>query len=43
MESVVIEIVPDKLGQYSVHDHNLVAVAAAGLHPNGMFTIMNIH
>ena len=43
MESVVIEIIPDKVGRYSVHDHNLVAIAAAGLHPNGMFTIMNIH
>ncbi len=43
MESVVIEITPDKLGRYSVHDHNLVAVSGGGVHPNGMFTIMNIH
>lgn len=42
MEGVVLELVPDKVGQYSVHDHNLVAVTGGNTHPNGMFIIMNI-
>lgn len=42
MESVLLMIVPDKTGRYSVHDHNLVAVSGGGIHPNGMFTIMEI-
>jgi len=42
MESVLLMIVPDKTGKYSVHDHNLVAVSGGGIHPNGMFTIMEI-
>jgi FtsP/CotA-like multicopper oxidase with cupredoxin domain len=42
MEGYVLEMVPDKVGQYSVHDHNLVAVSGGGTHPNGMFLIMLI-
>lgn len=42
MESVLLMIIPDKTGKYSVHDHNLVAVSGGGIHPNGMFTIMEI-
>jgi hypothetical protein len=42
MEGVVLEMVPDKVGEYSVHDHNLVAVSGGGTHPNGMFIIMEI-
>lgn len=42
MEGYVLELVPDKVGQYSVHDHNLVAVSGGGIHPNGMFIIMEI-
>ncbi|MCW3126903.1 MAG: multicopper oxidase [Bacteroidetes bacterium] len=42
MESIVLELIPDKTGKYSVHDHNLVAVTAGNTHPNGMFTIMEI-
>lgn len=42
MEGVVLELVPDKVGQYSVHDHNLVAVTGGNTHPNGMFIIMEI-
>jgi hypothetical protein len=42
LESLVLELVPDKAGRYSVHDHNLVAITAGGTHPNGMFTIMEI-
>ncbi|HYG50562.1 MAG TPA: multicopper oxidase domain-containing protein [Flavobacteriales bacterium] len=43
MDAVVLRMVPDKAGQYSVHDHNLVAITAKQTHPNGMFTIMTIN
>lgn len=42
MEGAVLQMVPDKTGKYSVHDHNLVAVSGGGTHPNGMFLIMEI-
>ena len=42
MEALVLELIPDKTGEYSVHDHNLVAVSGGGKHPNGMFIIMKI-
>ncbi len=42
MEGAVLMFVPDKVGKYSVHDHNLVAVSGGGTHPNGMFLIMQI-
>ena len=42
MQCVLLEMVPDKTGLYSVHDHNLVAVSGGGKHPNGMFIIMKI-
>lgn len=42
MSGLLLELIPDKPGKYSVHDHNLVAVSAGGTHPNGMFTIMEI-
>ena len=42
MSALLLQLVPDKLGRYSVHDHNLVAVSGGGVHPNGMFTIMEI-
>jgi FtsP/CotA-like multicopper oxidase with cupredoxin domain len=37
MELVVIEFVANQLGEYPVHDHNLVAVSGGGIYPNGMF------
>ena len=40
MEGILLELVADKQGKYSVHDHNLVAVSGGNTHPNGMFTIM---
>lgn len=43
MQCVVLEMIPDKTGLYSVHDHNLVAVSGGGKHPNGMFIIMVIN
>jgi FtsP/CotA-like multicopper oxidase with cupredoxin domain len=42
MEGMVLEMIPDKVGEYSVHDHNLVAVSGGNTHPNGMFIIMLI-
>ena len=42
METCILELVPDKVGLYSVHDHNLAALSGGGTHPNGMFTIMLI-
>ena len=42
MQGIILELVVDKMGKYSVHDHNLVAVSAAGTHPNGMFMIMEM-
>jgi len=42
MESVVVQLVPDKTGEYPVHDHNLVAVSANDIYPNGMFTTLLI-
>lgn len=42
MESVVLQLIPDKPGQYPVHEHNLVAVTGNSYYPNGMFSIINI-
>lgn len=43
MDCMVLRLIPDKTGKYSVHDHNLVAVTGGNTHPNGMFTIMQIN
>lgn len=43
MQCILLEMIPDKTGLYSVHDHNLVAVSGGGKHPNGMFIIMVIN
>lgn len=43
LDAVVLRMVPDKTGKYSVHDHNLVAITGGNTHPNGMFTIMQIN
>lgn len=42
MDCFIWRVVFDKLGRYSVHDHNLVAVSGGGIHPNGMFLIMEV-
>lgn len=42
-ESLILLIVPDKPGEYPVHDHNLVATTGNSLYGNGMFTTMLIH
>jgi hypothetical protein len=42
MEIVGLELVPDQVGEYPVHDHNLVAVSGGGMYPNGMFLTLLI-
>lgn len=42
METILVQIVPDKVGEYPVHDHNLVAVTANDIYPNGMFSTILI-
>lgn len=42
MEGMILQMVPDKLGEYSVHDHNLMAMSGELLHPFGMVMIMLI-
>lgn len=42
MEVLILELVPDKPGEYPVHDHNLVAVTGGGMYPNGMVLTMLI-
>lgn len=35
METMVLELVPDQLGLYPIHDHNLVAISGSGIYLNG--------
>jgi len=42
METIVLQIVPDKVGEFPIHDHNLVAVMGNNIYPNGMFTTILI-
>ncbi|MCB0481688.1 MAG: multicopper oxidase domain-containing protein [Flavobacteriales bacterium] len=41
-DAVLLLLIPDKIGVYPVHDHNLIAVAGGGKYPNGIFMIINI-
>jgi FtsP/CotA-like multicopper oxidase with cupredoxin domain len=41
-ETLVLRIVPDKAGEYPVHEHNLIAVTGNGIYPYGMFTSLLI-
>lgn len=41
-EHLVLSCVPDKGGEYPVHDHNIVAVSGNSEYPNGMFTTLLI-
>lgn len=43
METMILEMVPDKPGFYPVHDHNLIAVSGGGYYPNGIFMMMKIN
>ena len=42
MESYVLMLIPDKPGEYPVHDHNLLSVTGGGLYPFGMFLTLLI-
>jgi FtsP/CotA-like multicopper oxidase with cupredoxin domain len=42
MEGILIEIVPDKPGYYTIHDHNLLTNTGASMHLRGMLSIMTI-
>jgi plastocyanin len=42
MQTILVYIVPDKIGKYPVHDHNLVATSGNGIYANGMFHIIDI-
>lgn len=42
LETMIIQLVPDKPGLYPVHDHNLIALSGGGSYPNGIFLIQNI-
>lgn len=43
METMILEMVPDKPGYYPVHDHNLISVTGGGIYPNGIFMMMHIN
>lgn len=42
MATMVVQLVPDKPGEYPVHDHNLAALRANKKYPKGMFTTLSI-
>jgi len=37
MEGYVLQLVPHQIGEYPVHDHNLLSITGGGLYPFGMF------
>ncbi|MDG1260855.1 MAG: multicopper oxidase domain-containing protein [Flavobacteriales bacterium] len=37
-EAVTLKLIPNQLGTYPVHDHNLIAVTNTGFYPGGMLT-----
>jgi hypothetical protein len=41
-EVITVLLVPDKEGEYPVHDHNLRAVTNAGVYPGGMINRLSI-
>lgn len=43
METIVLCIIPDKSGEYPIHDHNLVAVTSNNMYPNGMISTILIN
>lgn len=40
--SYTLMLVPDKDGEYPIHDHNLIASTNAGMYPGGMMAMMHI-
>ena len=43
MHSVILKLIPDKPGEYPLHNHNLVAVTGNLVYPNGLFSTMMIY
>ena len=41
-ETAVLQLVPDKEGEYPVHDHNLIGTTGGNMYPMGMFTTILI-
>jgi len=41
-ETMILELVPDKPGEYPVHDHNLIGTTGGGEFGQGMFTTLLI-
>jgi FtsP/CotA-like multicopper oxidase with cupredoxin domain len=41
-ETMTVRLIADQLGNYPVHDHNLIAVTNAGLYPGGMLTRITV-
>lgn len=41
-ETMVLQLIPDKPGEYPVHDHNLIGTTGGNLYPQGMFTTILI-
>jgi len=41
-ETVVLRLIPDKPGEYPVHDHNLIGTTGGNVYPMGMFTTLLI-
>lgn len=41
-ETLVLQLVPDKPGEYPVHDHNLIGTSGGSVYPLGMFTTLLI-
>jgi len=41
-ETIILELVPDKPGEYPVHDHNLIGTTGGNQYGQGMFTTLLI-
>ena len=41
-ERIMVRLIADQVGNYPVHDHNLIAVTNAGLYPGGMLTRISV-
>jgi hypothetical protein len=42
METMTLEMVPDKPGMYPVHDHNLLSITGAKVYPKGLMMMIEI-
>ena len=41
-DTMILHLIPDQLGIYPVHDHNLVTVTNLGIYPGGMLTRVTV-